>query len=774
MGSEHNRGNPASRVFLNYDDINKRAIQLFHTESSSASGSGQQLHTWWFLRIFHPYDRSRRLFDFATVIWVLLLVFFIPIEIGFDWFDAPNWQKIIYTVLDFWFAVDIILNFRTGYINHGTLVMDPSKIYRNYLSTWFLIDAIGTFPFERLISGDIASRKSLKLTKYFKIPKLLRVSRLMKYVRNHNYVYDFSKVLVLIFTMLHLGACVWVLLLDPCEEGMANYAGDEVCAQENMYRMYSEALHLSAAMFLGVSNNHIVFKPELLDLDFKGRDSTAIYLVSTLFMIIGLFLIAMLISEANVYVMGKKQGSAAFQSKTDRVNHEMEYYGVPHDLQVQVRAFYDYVWIHQRQYDDKIALLSDQQMSTDLQRKLALHLFKDVVSHISFFSEIDDLLLGEICMSLRTRIFLPGDMIILKGDVGKELFIISKGIVEVLRDDLPANLRRSAPEILLRNGSFFGEIALVMEVRRTCSVQARTVCEVNVLQQAAFDSVLRENPHFARRINELVVARQLDSSLARSNVKGVDFQISTADLERAVEVMEKNMKAGLERRQLSQNVSSRSMADSSIKSPISVQVKPVRPSGRVSFDEATARRKNRGQGYQRHAYDEESQIEIPDRPSTAGPGPVSDVIRDITRRSTRFADEDIVKKIRMADRPLSGSFETSITLDSFVDTCSDTEVDLPKKRTTSKFNTRRTTGLRKVNKVTEDELEGHFKPDIVDIAKVRPVILNSQTESIDRDSERQALDSRMSYQGKMMEQLLTKIDQLENRTKEVLRKSLGE
>jgi CRP-like cAMP-binding protein len=572
--------------------------------------------------------------------------------------------------------------------------------------------------------------------------------------------------------MLHLGACVWVLILDPCEEDISNYSDQDLCAQENAYRLYAEALHLSAAMFLGVSNNHIVIKPELLDLDFKGRskDSTAIFLISTLFMIIGLFLIALLISEANVYVMGKKQGSAAFQSKTDRVNHEMEYYGVPYDLQVQVRAFYDYVWIHQRQYDDKIALLSDQQMSTDLQRKLALHLFKDVVSHISFFSEIDDLLLGEICMSLRTRIFLPGDMIILKGDVGKELFIIAKGIVEVLRDDLPANLRRNAPEILLRNGSFFGEIALVMEVRRTCSVQARTVCEVNVLQQAAFDSVLRENPHFARKMNELVVARQLDSSLARSNVKGVDFQVSQSDLERAVVAMEKNMKAGLERRQMKQMQSSTSNEESSHMPPVSVKMKPR---VRVSFDD-NVRRKGGCTGYH-HTDDEESQIELPPRPSTAGAGPVSDVIRDITRRSTRFADEELVKKIRVHNRPLSVGFESEITQDDFfVDTCSDTEVDLPKRRTT-KYNQRKSVSMPHVEKMTEDELEGHFKPGVFDIAKVRPVILNSQTESLDHQgAERDSLNSRISAQGKMMEQLLSKIDQLEHRTKEALRKSLGD
>jgi hypothetical protein len=321
-----------------------------------------------------------------------------------------------------------------------------------------------------------------------------------------------------------------------------------------------------------------------------------------------------------------------------------------------------------------------------------------------------------------------------------------------LRDDLPANLRRNAPEILLRNGSFFGEIALVMEVRRTCSVQARTVCEVNVLQQNAFDAVLRENPHFARKINELVVARQLDSSLARSShVKGVDFQISQSDMERAVTAMEKNMQEGLARRQLNQPDSFRTIADFSAKSPASAKVKN---GTRVSFEEAATRR--------RHQHDdEESQIEIPNRPSTAGAVP--DVIRDITRRSTRFADEDLVKKLRRAHRPLGGSFGTTITLDSFVDTCSDTEVDAPKRRTT-KNQQRRPTGFPKERKITtEDELEGHFRPGVfTDIAKVRPVILNPHIEAVDRESERQSLDSRMSYQGRMMEKLITKIDQLES------------
>ena len=110
----------------------------------------------------------------------------------------------------------------------------------------------------------------------------------------------------MIFTMLHVGACLWVMILDPCDatnESNSNYADDDVCSQDNVYRIYSEALHLSATMLLGVSNFHIVGKPELINLDFKGRpeDSMTIYLLSTGYMIVGLFLIALLISEANVY-----------------------------------------------------------------------------------------------------------------------------------------------------------------------------------------------------------------------------------------------------------------------------------------------------------------------------------------------------------------------------------------------------------------------------------------------------------------------------------------
>ena len=740
-------------TYLNHDDINRRAIQIFFTEGNpevaglvGSSSSGRSIIQL-LQRIIHPYDPFRRAFDLATVLWVLLLVFFIPFDIGFVWYQTPSAQRLFFVLLDFWFAIDIILNFRTGYIKYGTIVMDPKKIASNYLSTWFLIDVLGTVPFEQLLSGQISERKSLKLVKYFKIPKLLRVSRVMKYVRNHKHVYDFSKVLLVIFTMLHVGACLWVMILDPCDdtnESNSNHAGDDVCSQDNVYRIYSEALHLSATMLLGVSNFHIVGKPELINLDFKGRpeDSMTIYLLSTGYMIVGLFLIALLISEANVYVMARMQGSAAFQQKTDRVNHEMEYYRVPPDLQRQVKAYYDYVWIHQRQYDEKIALLSDEAMSTDLQRKLALHLFKDVLESISFFSEIDDLLLGQICLSLRTRIFLPGDMILFKGDIGKELFIISKGVVEVLRDDLPPQKRRNARKILLKNGSFFGEIALVMEVRRTCSVQARTVCEVNILQQDAFDAVVRENPHFGRRLTELVVARQLDSRLAQSQQKGVEFHVKQSDLDLAVQAMEQNMLEGLERR----NNNPLSSIDSSHRSNLRSESNKVFSPMRVSFEHVPTDDDG--------PPDEESQ--------SAKQQPISDVLQDIARRSTRFPDE-FDKKTTTDQRQTLSEQQQIPEVDDVGDTThSEGEVGIRRRTSTiSLMQNSERTGTT----ADEDRVAGHFTPCDVDIAKIRPIILQSSNNGQHQPERSKAnvddMASQMEKQTLLVEQLIAKIDMLD-------------
>ena len=567
----------------------------------------------------------------------------------------------------------------------------------------------------------------------------------------------------MVITLLHVGGCTWMLLLNPCVEVDGVFVNDQMCSQDNVNNLYAESFHLSATMMLGVSNNHIIGDSSTLDLLTERRESdrALIYTVSTFYMIGGLFMVALLISELNVFLFGKMQGSAAFQRKIDRVKHEMEYYAVPDELQLQVKAFYDYIWIHQKQYDDRIALLSDDQMSTDLQRKLALHLFKDVVSHISIFSEIDDLLLGEICLSLRTRIFLPGDMVLFKGDAGKELFIIAKGVVEVLRDDLPPAQRQLSPPIFLKNGSFFGEIALIMETRRTCSVQARTVCEVNILQQSTFDTILRENPDFAMRMKELVVTRQLERSLSKTAGDGVDFQVSKDDMDAAISVLGKNMKKGLDRRMRED-----SLPHSTRKTCSSYEQGQGAKRSTLDATEGSDRQKH-GPGQLRNvAHRIRSSFRHPTSHNRVDE--VTQIIDDIARRSTRFqnvprprSDTIPTHSTRVLDPSTRNrSLSDSIGDSSSMDVSSNSELIPLKIIKPSMYNDEGRCSFTIVDGEGEDTetmlVTGHYNPYRVkvDISKVLPSILNSG----DHSPTLSRLEIQLVQQGQMLQQLISTVE----------------
>ena len=78
----------------------------------------------------------------------------------------------------------------------------------------------------------------------------------------------------------------------------------------------------------------------------------------------------------------------------------------------------------------------------------------------------NDDVLKELSSWLESAIFLPLDYVIYKDDMGDEMYFLVEGKVHVLSED---NSRVAA---VLEKGSFFGEMALLYECRRMCSVIA--------------------------------------------------------------------------------------------------------------------------------------------------------------------------------------------------------------------------------------------------------------------------------------------------------------
>lgn len=69
-------------------------------------------------------------------------------------------------IVDIMFVIDIIINFRTTYVNtNDEVVSQPGRIAVHYFKGWFLIDLVAAIPFDLLIyrSGEEVKRLNKSL-----------------------------------------------------------------------------------------------------------------------------------------------------------------------------------------------------------------------------------------------------------------------------------------------------------------------------------------------------------------------------------------------------------------------------------------------------------------------------------------------------------------------------------------------------------------------------------------------------------------------------------
>jgi glucose-6-phosphate 1-dehydrogenase len=124
----------------------------------------------------------------------------------------------------------------------------------------------------------------------------------------------------------------------------------------------------------------------------------------------------------------------------------------------------------------------------------------DVLNKVEIFKDGDPLFLSQIILALRPEVVKAGEMVIRKGDMGREMYVVVRGEVEVL-DDNGTVLKT------FRDGDVFGEIALLMHTPRTATVRAKTGCDLVALDKTSFTRILRDHPQFAASVLKIAKER---------------------------------------------------------------------------------------------------------------------------------------------------------------------------------------------------------------------------------------------------------------------------
>jgi ATP-binding cassette subfamily B protein len=103
-----------------------------------------------------------------------------------------------------------------------------------------------------------------------------------------------------------------------------------------------------------------------------------------------------------------------------------------------------------------------------------------------------------------TERFATGERIVREGEAGDRLFIVTRGLVEVVAEGPAGRPRRLAE---LRDGDYFGEVALLRSSTRTASVRALAPTSALVLARQPFLALLEANPELRAAFEASAVAR---------------------------------------------------------------------------------------------------------------------------------------------------------------------------------------------------------------------------------------------------------------------------
>ena len=85
---------------------------------------------------------------------------------------------------------------------------------------------------------------------------------------------------------------------------------------------------------------------------------------------------------------------------------------------------------------------------------------------------------------MERRDVAPGERVVGEGQSGDRFYVVLSGLLSATQAD-------RGPRSVLRPGSYFGEVSLLMPIPRTASVEAVTPATVASCDRTTFDEVIR-------------------------------------------------------------------------------------------------------------------------------------------------------------------------------------------------------------------------------------------------------------------------------------------
>jgi len=297
-----------------------------------------------------------------------------------------------------------------------------------------------------------------------------------------------GQILELFFSLVlftHIYACVFgIIAIIEVDMGRPTWADDvllvvdEESEQTGCYDFYMAALYFSSYTVTSIGYGDIC------------PANTFERGVDALGMIIGQMYLAKVFADLTFITSIHQHWQAEHHKRVTQTSAALSSLRISGTLSDRALAYQDFVWEVQKEQTAKEVL---EGLSPLLKEELKVIIHHRLVIQAPFLQKLSIRALRCIVDSLRDCIYLPGDFIMRRGDLGSELYFLRDGCAAIfLLESAPA--WHDSELKLLRRGDYFGEVAVLTGAPRSSWVMARTYCVCSVLHRSAIDRVIATEP----------------------------------------------------------------------------------------------------------------------------------------------------------------------------------------------------------------------------------------------------------------------------------------
>ncbi|CAC5375292.1 CNGB1 [Mytilus coruscus] len=404
----------------------------------------------------------------------------IPLRASFQTRYMNDKNKLYWLLADYTADVIYLLDVlvfkpRLTYLVSGLNETDVKKTRKHYMKkSIFKFDVLSLMPLDifYFVTGIHGTSALLRLPRLMKIQTFWEFYQRCDQAVRSAHILRILKTMTYMLFLIHIETCGYysVSLYEGFDKNLWVYNG-----QGNAY-IRCFYLATKTATSIGKIN-----KPQ----------NELEYVFMTVYWLSGVFVFALLVGQIRDIVESAQRVKTMYDKRMETALRYVKNLNLPKEMREKVRVWFLYNWQQQKVLD------------------------------------CDKSLLYNLVLKLKPMLYLPGEYVCRKGEVGKEMYIVSQGIVEVV-----GGLDNSIVFATLKNGSVFGEISLLSVGtegnRRTADVRVKGFTNLFMLSKADFESAMSEFPAAhtmlkkrARKLlrqNAKMTKKESESSLCGSKV----------------------------------------------------------------------------------------------------------------------------------------------------------------------------------------------------------------------------------------------------------------